>query len=46
MDLLGDLGGLTEVILGVVGFILYPISEFSFYLSAIKKLYIARYQYK
>ena len=41
-DLLGDLGGVTEVIMLAFGFMLYPISEHSFYLKAIKKLFIAK----
>ena len=41
-DLLGDLGGVTEVVMLCFGFMLYPISEHSFYLKAIKKLFIAR----
>ena len=39
---LGDLGGVTEVIMICFGFFLYPISEHSFYLQAIKKLFLAR----
>lgn len=41
-DLLGDLGGVTEVIMICFGFLLYPISEHSFYLKAFKKLFIAK----
>ena len=41
-DLLGDLGGVTEVIMIFFGFILYSISEHSFYLTASKKLFFAR----
>lgn len=41
-DLLGDLGGVTEVIMLCFGFMLYPISEHSFHLKAIKKLFIAK----
>jgi hypothetical protein len=41
-DLLGDLGGVTEVIMLCFGFMLYPISEHSFYLKAITKLFIAK----
>jgi hypothetical protein len=33
-DLLGDLGGVTEVIMIVFGFVLFSISEHSFYLTA------------
>jgi len=42
IDLLGDLGGVTEVIMIVFGFFLFPISEHSFFLKAIKKLYLVR----
>jgi hypothetical protein len=35
LDVLGDLGGATEVIIIVFGFIMYPISEFSFWIKAI-----------
>ena len=41
-DLLGDLGGVTEIIMIVFGFILFSISEHSFYLTASQKLYYAR----
>ena len=42
IDLLGDLGGVAEVIIGTFGIFLFPISEFSFNLSALKKLFTAR----
>jgi hypothetical protein len=42
LDLLGDLGGASEVILICFGLIFYPISEFSFWLKALDKLYIAK----
>ena len=41
-DLLGDLGGVTEIIMLSFGFFLYSVSEHSFYLTAIKKLFYAR----
>lgn len=41
-DLLGDLGGVTEVIMIFFGFIFYPISEHSFVIKAAKKLFYAR----
>ena len=41
-DLLGDLGGVTEIIMLVFGLFLYPISEHSFILEAANKLYFAR----
>jgi len=42
LDLLGDLGGVTEVIMICFGFMLYPISEHSFYLKAFKKLFLVK----
>ena len=42
MDILGDLGGIAEIILKVIGFVLLPISEFSFNLQAIGDTYFAR----
>lgn len=42
LDLLGDLGGVTEVMMIVFCFLLLPISEHSFIVKAMKKLYIAR----
>jgi hypothetical protein len=41
-DLLGDLGGASRVILICFGKIFYPISEFSFWMKAIQKLYIVK----
>ena len=42
LGVLGDLGGVTEVIMLFFGFFLEPISEHSFMLKAIKKLFLAR----
>lgn len=42
LDLLGDLGGLTEVFMVSFGFFLYPISEHSYHVQAIKRLFMAR----
>lgn len=42
LDLLGDLGGLTECFMLVFGFFLFPISEHSFLLQATKKLFFAK----
>ena len=41
-DLLGDLGGVTEVIMLLFGYFLYPISEHSFIIKAANKLFFAR----
>ena len=42
LDLLGDLGGVTEVFMIFFSFLLMPISYHSFTMKAMKKLYIAR----
>lgn len=42
LDVLGDLGGVTEVIMLLFGFFLFPISEHSFILQALRRLYKAR----
>lgn len=44
IDLLGDLGGVTEVIMLMFGFFLYPISEHSYITRATQRLYLARTQ--
>ena len=41
-DLMGDLGGVIEILLVVFSIFLCPISEHSFNVQAIKKLYLAR----
>jgi len=41
-DLLGKLGGITNVMMLLFGFFLFGISEHSFTLKAAKKLFIAR----
>ena len=41
-DLLGKLGGITNVMMLLFGFIIYPISEHSYVLKVAKKLFIAR----
>ena len=42
MDLIGDLGGVLEVIIFIFGIFLFPASEFSFITKALQKLYLAR----
>ena len=42
LDLLGDLGGVTEIILLVFGGILFPISYHSYVTKAINRLYFAK----
>jgi hypothetical protein len=41
-DLLGKLGGITNVMMLLFGFFLFTVSEHSFILKASKKLFIAR----
>jgi hypothetical protein len=41
-DLLGRLGGITNVMMILFGMFVYPISEHSYILKAAKKLFIAR----
>ena len=42
MALLGDLGGVTEVIMLVLGIILFPISESSYNMASAKRMFLAR----
>ena len=39
MDLMGDLGGVMEVLIFIGGLMLVPYSEFSFNMSLIEALY-------
>ena len=41
LDLIGDLGGITELTLLIFGSVFLPISKHSFYLNVIKTLYLA-----
>ena len=42
LDLLGDLGGVKEVIMIVFGFFLFPISEHSFINQATKRQFLVK----
>ncbi len=42
LDLLGDLGGVMEIIVIAFGYIMSSMSEFSFNLKAIEKLFLVR----
>ena len=42
LDLLSDLGGVTEVFMMVIGFFLVPIAEHSFMINAVKGTYLAK----
>ena len=39
MDLMGDIGGVMEVLIFIFGFALFPMTEYSFYLSAIQEIF-------
>jgi hypothetical protein len=40
LDILGDLGGLVDIIISFFGIVMFPISKFSFILKALEKLYL------
>jgi hypothetical protein len=42
LEILGDLGGVLEVVIAIVGLFFYPISHHRFVLKALKKLFLAR----
>lgn len=42
LDLLGDLGGVTEVLAVCFGFMLYPLAEFFFILDATKQIFMVK----
>ena len=42
LDFLGDIGGIFDILVLVVGYFINPVSEFSFTLKAIKVLYHAK----
>ena len=42
LDLLGDIGGVTEIVTLFFGFFMLPITEHSFTLLAAKRLFLAR----
>jgi len=42
LDLLGDTGGIFEVVMLLFGWLMFPISEYSFILKAAKRLFLAR----
>ena len=46
LDLMGDLGGVLEVLVFIFGLFLFPISEHSFTMKAISILYLARTENK
>jgi hypothetical protein len=42
LDVVGMIGGVCEILLVVFGILVFPIAEHSWYLSAAKRLYLAR----
>jgi len=42
MGFIGDIGGVTEIVMLMFGFFVLPFSEFSFNLKAMKKLFLVR----
>jgi len=40
--LIGNLGGVNQLIIGVIGFFIYPWAHFNFNIKAIEKLYLAK----
>ena len=42
MSLIGDLGGVREIFVSIIGLVMIPISSFGFQLKAIDRLYFAR----
>lgn len=42
LDLLGDLGGLTEIFMVTFGFFIIPIAEHSYSTQAVKRLFLAK----
>lgn len=42
MKMIGDVGGVTESVLLLFGFMIYPISNFSFNIVAMKRWFLVR----
>jgi len=42
LGLLGDIGGVAEILIFILGFLVHPVSKFAFYLEAFKRLYKVR----
>ena len=42
LDLMGDLGGVAQVVISVMGFFLFPFSEHNFVIKALQKMYNVR----
>jgi hypothetical protein len=41
LDLLGDLGGIRDIIVASIGILLFPYSEYSYNLKVLSKMYLA-----
>ena len=42
MDLIGDIAGIFELIKTIFGILIFRISKISFYMSAMKKLFLVK----
>lgn len=42
MDFIGDIGGVSEVFIFMLGIFIIPFSKFSFVLKAVQKLFLAK----
>ena len=42
LQMIGDLGGVKEIIVSIIGFFIMPLSTFAFQLKAFERLYFAR----
>ena len=46
MELLGDIAGIWELVKSIFGILFFNISKISFYLSAMKNLFLVKYTKK
>ena len=46
MQFIGAIGGVIDILIYIFSIFINPISEFSFFLSAIKKLYLVKVKKK
>jgi len=44
MDMIGDIAGIAELVKSFVGILIFKISRISFYMSAMKKLFLVKYK--
>ena len=44
MDLIGDIAGIFELIKAFFGILIFRISKISFYMSAMKKLFLVKFK--